>query len=79
MPGRTGRRLALDEAVALVRARDTVACGLAVGQPVGLLEALGARGDLEEVRLYTGLLARPYAFLQNPALRVLSGFFGPRH
>ncbi len=63
--------------MALVRARDTVACGLAVGQPVGLLEALGERRDLEEVRLYTGLLARPYAFLQNPSVKVLSGFFGP--
>jgi acyl-CoA hydrolase len=77
MADETGRRLALDEAVALVRARDTVACGFAVGQPVGFLEALGARRDLEEVRLYTGLLARPYTFLQNPAVKVLSGFFGP--
>jgi acyl-CoA hydrolase len=72
-----GRRLALEEAVALIRPRDTLACGLAVGQPVGLLEALAARRDLEDVSLYTGLLARPYGFLQNPAVRVLSGFFGP--
>src|SRR5207249_7430942 len=33
--------------------------------------------DLEDVVLYTGLLLRPYALLQNPGVRVVSGFFGP--
>lgn len=74
---KAGRRLAVEEVAALVRPRDTLACGFVAGQPVGILEALGARRDLEEITLYTGLLARPYAFLQNPALRVVSGFFGP--
>jgi len=69
--------MALAEAAALIRPRDTVLCGFAAGQPVGLLEALGARRDLEEVVLYTGLLIRPYALLQHPAIRVVSGFFGP--
>ena len=77
MPASMGRRLTLEEAAALVRPRDTVTCGLAPGQPVGLLEALGARPDLEDVVLYTGLLVRPYALLQNRAVRVVSGFFGP--
>ena len=74
---RGGRRLSMDDAVALVRPRDTLACGLAVGQPQGFLEALGRRGDLEEVELYTGLLAQPYSFLQSQGVRVVSGFFGP--
>src|SRR5437762_617067 len=35
------------------------------------------RRDLEDIVLYTGLLQRPYALVQNPAVRVVSGFFGP--
>ena len=64
-------------AARLVRPRDAVIAGFAAGQPVGFLEALGARSDLEDVVLYTGLLLRPYALLQNPGVRVVSGFFGP--
>lgn len=73
----TDRRLELAEAALLVRPEDTLLCGFAGGQPAGLLEAIGARRDLEHVRLFTGLLTRPYAFLQNPGIEVLSGFFGP--
>jgi acyl-CoA hydrolase len=72
-----GRRLTLEEAARLIEPRDAVLCGFAAGQPVGLLEALGARTDLEEVLLFTGLLIRPYTLLQNPGVRVVSGFFGP--
>jgi acyl-CoA hydrolase len=42
-----------------------------------LLEALGQRQDLEEVVVFAGLLAWPYAFLQHPGVRTVSGFFGP--
>ncbi len=72
-----GRRLEVEEAARLVRPRDTVLCGFAAGQPVGLLEAIGARVDLEELVVYTGLLIRPFALLQNAGVRVVSGFFGP--
>jgi hypothetical protein len=72
-----GRPLDVQEAARLVQPRDTVLCGFAAGQPTALLEALGARTDLEEVTLFTGLLIRPYAVLQNPGVRVMSGFFGP--
>lgn len=72
-----GRRLEIDEAAALIAPRDVVFSGLAIGQPVGLLEALGRRQDLEDVVVCAGLLAAPYAFLQNPGVRVVSGFFGP--
>src|SRR4029077_11157866 len=57
--------------------RDTVLCGFVAGQPVGFLEALGARTDLVDVAIFTGLLTRPFTFLQNPGVRVVSGFFGP--
>ena len=71
------RRLELADAAALVRPRDTLACGFAAGQPAGFLDALGVRPDLEDVVLYTGLLLQPYALLQNPGARIVSGFFGP--
>jgi acyl-CoA hydrolase len=69
--------LKLDAAAALVRSRDTLLCGFLSGQPSGLLTALGERSDLEDVILYCGLLGQPYALLSNPAVRVVSGFFGP--
>jgi acyl-CoA hydrolase len=71
------RGLDLDAAAGLVRPRDSLLCGFAAGQPVGFLEALGARSDLVDVVLYTGLLMRPFALLENPGVRVVSGFFGP--
>ncbi|MFN8543146.1 MAG: acetyl-CoA hydrolase/transferase C-terminal domain-containing protein [Candidatus Binatia bacterium] len=77
MPKHPAPKLTADEAAHLVRSRDTVLCGFAAGQAVGFLEALGARTDLDEVLLYTGLLVRPYTALMNPGIRVLSGFFGP--
>ena len=70
-------QLEVAAAARLVRPRDAVIAGFAAGQPVGFLEVLGARSDLEDVVLYTGLLLRPYALLQNPGVRVVSGFFGP--
>lgn len=70
-------RLSLDAAAALVRPHDSLACGFVAGQPAGFLDALGARGDLVDVVLYTGLLLQPYTLLQNPGVRIVSGFFGP--
>jgi acyl-CoA hydrolase len=70
-------RLDVESAARLIRPRDAVLAGFAAGQPTGLLDALGTRTDLEDVALYTGLLMRPYAILQHPAVRVVSGFFGP--
>jgi acyl-CoA hydrolase len=77
MRARSTDRLSLEAAAALIQPRDTVLCGFAAGQPVGLLEALGARADLQEVTIFTGLLIRPFTVLQNPGVRVMSGFFGP--
>lgn len=71
------RKLDLEAAARLVLPRDFVLCGFVAGQPVGFLEALGARTDLVDVVLHTGLLSRPYALLKNPGVRVVSGFFGP--
>jgi acyl-CoA hydrolase len=75
--GEKGAVLGLDEAAALIRPRDTVSFGFACAQPTGLLEALGARTDLEDVAIYSGLFVQPYRFLTTPGVRVVSGFFGP--
>src|SRR5437762_10817308 len=71
------QKLDPEGAARLVQPRDTVLCGFVAGQPVGFLDALGARTNLEDVALYTGLLTRPFALLQNPGVRVVSGFFDP--
>ncbi|HYC21829.1 MAG TPA: acetyl-CoA hydrolase/transferase C-terminal domain-containing protein [Candidatus Bathyarchaeia archaeon] len=76
-PGSKAEKLDLEAAARLVRPCDTLLCGFVAGQPAGFLEALGARSDLEDVVIYTGLLMRPYTLLQNPGVRVVSGFFGP--
>jgi len=72
-----GRECSAADAAALIARRDTVFCGFVSGQPAGILAALGERTDLEDVTLMTGILAAPYALLQHPAVRVVSGFFGP--
>ncbi len=71
------KRLDATGAAACIRPRDTVLCGFVAGQAVGVLEALGERQDLEDVVVYGGLLVRPYAWLANPVVRMVSGFFGP--
>ena len=45
------QKLDLEAAARLVRPRDSLLCGFVAGQPVGFLEALGARTDLEDVVL----------------------------
>lgn len=72
-----GNEVSIEAAIALVRPRDVAVCGFVAGQPSGFLEALGNRTDLEEVAIYTGLLAGPYSLLRNPGVRIVSGFFGP--
>ncbi len=72
-----GREVTVAEAAALVHPRDEVLCGFVSGQPQGILDALGTRTDLEDVVIETGILSAPYTFLQNPKVRVMSGFFGP--
>src|SRR6185503_13450332 len=76
MPAK-GHQLSAVDAAALVRPADTILTGFAGGQAGEILEAIGARTDLADVVLYTGLLGAPYRLLLNPGVRVVSGFFGP--
>ncbi len=56
---------------------DTLAVPIATGQPAAFLAALGERDDWRNLVVFGGLLVEPYAFLQRPQIRFISGFFGP--
>ena len=65
------------EAVDLLHRDDLVAVPIATGQPAEFLAALGERDDWDGLRVFSGLFVEPYAFIQHPGVRCISGFFGP--
>jgi len=67
----------LRAAVDLIRADDTLAAPIATGQPAAFLSALAERSDYRNLTLFTGLMIEPYAVLQQPGVRLISGFYGP--
>jgi acyl-CoA hydrolase len=72
------RRLRSARAAAdLLRPDDTVAVPILTGQPPAFLAALGERADWAGLSIFGGLLIEPYAVLQRPGVRFISGFYGP--
>jgi len=71
------RTLTADEAAAEIRTVDTFGMPLGPGQPSALLEAMGARTDWEDLRLYGALLSVLSDVFTHPNVHYLSGFFGP--
>jgi acyl-CoA hydrolase len=71
------RALSLAEAVALVRARDTLGLGLGPAIPSAFLHALGARDDFDDLTISCGLLIDWFEIFTRRGVRLLSGFFGP--
>jgi acyl-CoA hydrolase len=67
----------MEEAVAVLRPRDTLGIPLGPGQPPGFLHALGARDDWEELTVFGALLGDLYEVFTRKGVRYLSGFFGP--
>lgn len=65
------------EAVDLLRPDDTIAAPIATGQPAMFLNALAERSDYTNLTIFTGLLIEPYPVLQQPGVRMISGFYGP--
>jgi acyl-CoA hydrolase len=61
----------------LLQSDDTLAVPIATGQPAAFLAALGERADWRQLTIFGGLLIEPYAVLQRPGVRYISGFFGP--
>lgn len=72
-----GKLRSLREAVGLIQAEDSLAAPIATGQPAGLLNALAERNDYRNLTIFSGLLIEPYSVLQQPGVRLISGFFGP--
>ena len=71
------KRRTLREAVDLLRPDDTLAAPIATGQPATFLGALNERSDYSNFTLFSGLLIEPYPVLQQPGVRLVSGFYGP--
>src|SRR5512143_3470961 len=64
-------------AVDLVRPDDVLAAPIATGQPPAFLTALAERTDYRDLTLFSGILIEPYAVVQHPGVRLISGFYGP--
>jgi acyl-CoA hydrolase len=67
----------LRDAVDLVQAEDTLAAPIITGQPAAFLAALAERTDYRDLSIFSGLLTEPYPVLQQPGVRLISGFYGP--
>lgn len=67
----------LSEAVALIRAEDSMAVPLGPGVPGGFMHALAERDDFTRLEIFGALLPDLYAVLTKPGVHYRSGFFGP--
>lgn len=67
----------MNDAVAMVRATDTLAVPLGPGVPGGFLHALGERDDFANLQVFGALLPDLYQLFMRKGVRYLSGFFGP--
>jgi acyl-CoA hydrolase len=67
----------MEEAVAAVRSRDTLAVPLGPGVPGGFMHALGERDDFERLEVFGALLPDLYQLFIRPGVHYRSGFFGP--
>jgi len=66
-----------DQAVERLLPTDTLGIPLGPGQPPAFLEALGRRGDWEDLRIYGALLTVMSEVFSHSNVHYLSGFFGP--
>ncbi|MFZ0249864.1 MAG: acetyl-CoA hydrolase/transferase C-terminal domain-containing protein [Acidimicrobiales bacterium] len=67
----------MEEAVALIRPVDQIGFGLGPAIPDGLLTALGARTDWEDLQIGGALCLNLYEVFTRPGVRYRCGFFGP--
>jgi acyl-CoA hydrolase len=69
--------LSAAEAARRIEPTDTLGIPLGTGQPPAFLEALGARDDWTDLRIYGALLLAWSEAFKHPNVHYLSGFFGP--
>ncbi len=67
----------MEETVALIRPVDRIGFGLGPAIPDGLMTALGARDDWEDLELGGALCLNLYDVFSKPGVRYRCGFFGP--
>ncbi|MEQ1701346.1 MAG: acetyl-CoA hydrolase/transferase C-terminal domain-containing protein [Ilumatobacteraceae bacterium] len=67
----------MSEAVAAIRADDTLAVPLGPGVPGGFLHALGERDDFTHLEVFGALLPDLYQLFMRSGVHYRSGFFGP--
>jgi acyl-CoA hydrolase len=67
----------VEEAVARIEAVDSVGIPLGPGQPGEFMHGLAARDDYRELTISGALLVDLYEVFSKPAVRYLSGFYGP--
>lgn len=71
------KRVSTSELTARLDGVESLVTGLITGQARAVLRAIGPRDPARPLTLYVGLLVEPYPCLRDPAVRVVSGFFGP--
>ncbi len=71
------KQKSLEEFLALIKPKDYLSTCIAAGQPRNLLHALSNLSNIEELKLFTGLLAFPYPILTHPKVQTISGYYGP--
>lgn len=71
------KRKSIEEFLAMIRPTDSLSCSIAGGQPRTLLNALSQLPAIEQLSIFTGLLAFPYPVLSNPNVQLTSGYYGP--
>ncbi len=71
------KKISLNDLLALLRPKETLATSIAAGQPQALLNHLSNKPDIEDWQLFTGLCAFPYPILGHPKVHVTSGYYGP--
>jgi acyl-CoA hydrolase len=69
--------LTVEDAAARLNPTDTLGIPLGPGQPPSFLQALGARTDWTDLRVYGALLTVGTDLFSRPGVRYLSGFYGP--
>ncbi len=65
------------EFLRMIRPKDSLSASIAGGQPRTLFNALSDLKEIEELKIFTGLLAFPYPILSNPKVMLTSGYYGP--
>ena len=70
------RELSAQDAVALVRAKDTLGLGLITSTPAGLLKEMSKRTDWEDLTVSSGLTLGNYELFTHPGVHLRASFYG---